>query len=47
VAAYYALSPPIARAIASDERLRAGARKMLEPVVALARAWDLSEHRAR
>ncbi|HEX8951374.1 MAG TPA: fibronectin type III domain-containing protein [Polyangia bacterium] len=37
VAAYYALSPPIARAIASDERLRAGARGLLGPVVAVAR----------
>ncbi|HEX8954117.1 MAG TPA: CFI-box-CTERM domain-containing protein [Polyangia bacterium] len=46
VAAYYALSPPLARAIASDERLRAGARTMLAPAVALARAWLLSEHRA-
>jgi hypothetical protein len=47
VAVYYAMSPPLARAIASDERLRAGARTMLEPAVALARAWLLSEHRAR
>jgi hypothetical protein len=47
VAAYYALSPPLARFIASDDRLRAGARTMLEPAVALARAWLLSEHRAR
>ena len=47
VAAYYALSPPLARAIASDERLRAGARTLLAPAVALARAWLLSEHRAR
>ena len=47
VAAYYALSPPLARAIASDERLRGGARTLLAPAVALARAWLLSEHRAR
>ena len=47
VAAYYAISPPLARAIASDERLRSGARTMLEPAVALARAWLLSQHRAR
>jgi len=47
VAAYYALSPPIAGAIASDERLRAGARTLLAPAVALARAYVLSEHRAR
>jgi hypothetical protein len=38
VASYYALSPPIARAISGDERLRAGARALLGPVVALARA---------
>lgn len=47
VAAYYALSPPLARAIAADTRLRAAARRALAPAVALARAWDLSEHRAR
>jgi hypothetical protein len=47
VAAYYAMSPPLARAIAADERLRAGARAMLRPAVALARAWLLSQHRAR
>ena len=47
VAAYYALSPSLAGAIASDERLRAGARTMLAPAVALARAWLLSQHRAR
>jgi hypothetical protein len=46
VAAYYAMSPPLARAIASDERLRAGARAALQPAVALARAWLLSQHRA-
>jgi hypothetical protein len=47
VAVYYALSPPLANAIAVDERLRAAARSALAPAVALARAWDLSEHRAR
>ena len=47
VAVYYAMSPPLARAIASDERLRAGARAILQPAVALARAWLLSQHRAR
>ena len=36
VAAYSAMSPPIARAIATDERLRAAVRKLLGPVVALA-----------
>jgi hypothetical protein len=38
VASYYALSPPLARAISSDERLRAGTRALLAPVVAVARA---------
>jgi hypothetical protein len=38
VAAYYSLSPPIAAAITSDERLRAGARALVEPVVRLTRA---------
>jgi hypothetical protein len=47
VAAYYALSPPLANVIASDERLRAGARGLLSPVVALAQGWLLSEHPAR
>jgi hypothetical protein len=47
VAAYYALSPPLAGAIARDDRLRAGARTVLAPAVALARAWLLSQHRAR
>jgi hypothetical protein len=47
VAAYYALSPPLAHAIAADERLRAGARRALKPAVALARGWLLSQHRAR
>jgi hypothetical protein len=47
VASYYALSPPLARAIATDDRLRAAARVALAPAVALARGWLLSEHRAR
>jgi hypothetical protein len=38
VASYYALSPPLAAAIATDERLRAGTRALLAPVVAVARA---------
>ncbi len=38
VAGYYALSPPIAHAIATDERLRAGARAMLRPIVDVANA---------
>jgi hypothetical protein len=38
VASYYALSPPIAGAIASDERLRAGARALLRPIVDAAEA---------
>ena len=36
VAAYYAMSPPIARAIATDERLRAGVRKLIAPIAAVA-----------
>jgi Fibronectin type III domain len=47
VAAYYALSPPLAHAIAADDRLRAVARRALGPAVALARGWLLSEHRAK
>ncbi len=43
VAAYYALSPPLAAAISSDERLRALARRVLAPAVLLARAWLLFE----
>ena len=38
VAGYYALSPPVAGAIASDERLRAGARALLRPIIDVARA---------
>jgi hypothetical protein len=49
VASYYALSPPLARAIAGDERLRAGARALLAPLVRLARAGlaaaDAAPHR--
>jgi len=33
VAGYYALSPPVARAIAGDDLLRAGARRLLRPLV--------------
>jgi hypothetical protein len=40
VAAYYSLSPPVAAAITTDERLRAGARALLGPVVRLARAAE-------
>ena len=51
VAGYYAMSPPIARAIASDERLRAGARKLLQPIVEVAqaglRAADSQQQHAR
>jgi hypothetical protein len=43
VASYYALSPPLARAIASDERLRAGARAVIAPLVDLARAGLAAE----
>ena len=38
VASYYAMSPPVARAIASDERFRAGARTLLRPIVDVAEA---------
>ncbi len=38
VASYYAMSPPIARAVASDDRLRAGARALLAPIVDVAEA---------
>ncbi|MDB4964394.1 MAG: Fibronectin type domain protein [Myxococcales bacterium] len=38
VAGYYALSPPVAAAIATDERLRAGARALIGPIVDVARA---------
>jgi hypothetical protein len=44
VAGYYALSPPLANVIASDERLRAGARKMLAPLVDVARAGLTASH---
>jgi hypothetical protein len=51
VAGYYAMSPPIARAITSDERLRAGARKLLQPIVEVAqaglRAVDSQQQHAR
>ncbi len=40
VAGYYALSPPVAHAIASDERLRAGVRALLRPVVDVASRYE-------
>jgi hypothetical protein len=40
VAAYYSLSPPLAAAISTDERLRAGARRMVQPLVDVARAIE-------
>jgi hypothetical protein len=40
VAAYYAFSPPLANAIASDERLRAAARRLIAPLVDAARAGE-------
>lgn len=43
VASYYALSPPVANAIASDERLRAGVRTLLRPLVDVARAEVAAE----
>jgi hypothetical protein len=39
VAVYYAHSPPLARAISTNEELRSLARRALRPAVALARAW--------
>ncbi len=46
VAAYYALSPPVARAITTDEHLRAGARTIVQPMVDIARAVErASQHR--
>jgi hypothetical protein len=47
IASYYALSPPLAAAISVDDRLRALVRTALSPAVALARAYDLSEHPRR
>jgi hypothetical protein len=38
VAAYYALSPPLAAAISTDDRLRAAARALVEPIVRVTRA---------
>lgn len=38
VATYYSLGPAFARVIARDERLRAGAREILAPLVAVVRA---------
>jgi hypothetical protein len=46
-ALYYAFSPPLARAIAADDRLRSLARRALVPAVALARAWLLAEDATR
>ncbi len=40
VATYYAFSPPVANAIASDERLRAAARRVIAPLVEAARAGE-------
>ena len=46
-AVYYTQSPPLAAAIAGDERLRGLARRALSPVVTLARAWLLFEDAQR
>jgi hypothetical protein len=40
VGTYYAFSPPLANAIARDDRLRAGARVLIEPLVRFARAIE-------
>jgi hypothetical protein len=42
VAAYYSLSPPVAAAITSDERLRHAARALVEPVVRVTRAAEVA-----
>jgi hypothetical protein len=42
VATYYAFAPPLARAIASDEWLRGGARRLIAPLVRFARALELA-----
>jgi hypothetical protein len=42
VAAYYSLSPPIAAAISTDERLRSGARALVDPIVRITRAAELA-----
>ena len=47
VAVYYAMSPPLARAIASDERLRAGARTMRWRPPSLLRALGFCHNIAR
>jgi hypothetical protein len=47
IAVYYVHSPPLAAAIASDERLRSLARAALAPAVALARAWVLADAAVR
>jgi hypothetical protein len=47
VALYYGFSPPIANAIALDERLRAGARHLVAPIVEVARAAELVESASR
>jgi hypothetical protein len=43
VMTYYGLSPSFANGIARDERLRAGARALIEPVVHLAQAVERAE----
>jgi hypothetical protein len=44
VAAYYAVSPPLARFIAASEARRAAARALLWPVVKLAGWWLSGRH---
>jgi hypothetical protein len=46
VAAYYSLSPPIAAALTTDERLRAGARALVDPIVRVTRAAERAQARA-
>jgi hypothetical protein len=46
VATYYAMSPPLASFIAHDDRLRAGARALVGPIVDVAQAITNLERRA-
>jgi hypothetical protein len=47
VMTYYAMSPPFADVISRDERLRAGARAFVEPLVRIARAVERAESARR
>jgi hypothetical protein len=43
VAAYYALSPPVAAAIATDEHLRAAARRLIAPLIDVSQAAEVAD----